>query len=175
MSQEQTRKSNLARARGAYKNLRDKANPVMSGIKEAHRATGLMKQIDPFLDWLFGIALALAMLKDILDFVGLGSLPAIGTVITLCVSLAIGFIMLLTGSRGMAKMARGMAKRFGVLAGGTAAEMFFGINFIPIETIVVIIVFYMTLRDRAIAKEKEEKEKRASQQIQQQASTQGTA
>lgn len=166
---EENHKSNLAKARETYRNIRSGANPAMAAIKETRRTLGLMKNIDPFMDWLFGIALSLAILKDVLDFVGIGSFPTVGTAVTLCASFTIGLIMFITGSRGIAKAARGMIKRLAVLGGGTLVEMFFGINFLPIETLVVIIVFYMTLRERAINKEKEEKEAKAAQQIQQQA------
>jgi hypothetical protein len=173
--QEENHKNRLSQAREAYKNLKSVANPAMAGIKEVRRAMGLMKSFDPLLDWMFGIALTLAMLKDVLDFVGFGSFPAIGTAVTLCISFTIGLIMFITGSRGISKAARGMIKRFAVLAAGTGTELFFGLNFFPVETAVVIVVFYMTLRDRAIDREKEEKEKQASQQIQQQAPAQGAA
>ena len=151
-------KDNLEKARSASAMIKD-ANPrgvAKATINEMRVAMGLSKHINPFMDWLFGIALSLAIVKDVLDFVGIGSLPAIGTAVTLCISFAIGLIMFLTGSRGARKAARGALKRFGVLAGGTGAEMFFGINFFPIETAIVIIVFYMTLRERAM-ESKEEK------------------
>ncbi|MFZ5982233.1 MAG: hypothetical protein ACOYS2_01495 [Patescibacteria group bacterium] len=118
---------------------------------ETKMALSLWKYLDPFMDWLFGIALSLAIIKDVLDFVGVGSLPAIGTAVTFCVSFAIGLIMFITGSRGAKKAVRGALKRFGVLAGGTGIELFFGLNFFPIESAVVVIVFYMTLRERAVS------------------------
>lgn len=116
-------------------------------IKKAKQAS-LLAYIDPFLDWLFGIALAMAILKDILDLIGVGSLPGIGTVVTLIVSGTIGFIMLITGSSGKRGVARSFLKRYGTLVAGTFVELLFGVDFFPIETAMVIIIYVMTLKER---------------------------
>lgn len=99
---------------------------------------------------IYGIAFALALLKDLLDLVFIGSLPAVGTVITFCVSIAIGFVLLFDGiSTSQRKVARRMARRFLVLVAGTLAEgILFGLNFFPIETLTVAIIFWMSLVDR---------------------------
>lgn len=99
---------------------------------------------------IYGLAFALALLKDLLDLAFIGSLPAIGTVITFCVSIAIGFILLFDGiTLSQRRMARRMVRRFLVLAAGTLAEgILFGLNFFPIETLVVAIIFWMSLADR---------------------------
>jgi hypothetical protein len=129
-------------------------------IKDSLSAVSLIKYFDPFMDWLFGIALCLALFKDISDFVGLGSLPVIGTLVTFGVSFIIGMIMFITGSGGKVKstkrIIKSLAKRYGTLVAGTGVEMFFGLNFFPIETLVVAVVFYLTLRERMLA-DKEEK------------------
>lgn len=138
---------NLNRARNLAGNI--PKNPAQA-VKSALQKTSLMLYFNPFIDWLYGIALAIALLKDILDFVGIGSLPAIGTVITIVASLSIGFIMLITGSLFTARWAR----RVGILLAGSVIEIIFGINFLPIETTIVILVFYMTLKSRAAAAEK---------------------
>jgi len=129
-------------------------------IQDTFATVSLMKYFDPFMDWLFGIALCFALFKDISDFVGLGSLPVIGTMITGGVSVIIAGIMFLTGSTGKVanakRIAESLAKRYGAWAAGTAVEMFFGLNFFPIETAMVVVVFYLTLRERMLA-DKEEK------------------
>jgi preprotein translocase subunit YajC len=120
------------------------------------QALALMAYINPFIDWLFGIALILAILKDILDFVGIGSLPGIGTVVTLTVSAIIGAVMFIAGSSAQSKRAKSYRKLL-TLAAGTTVEMVFGVDFLPIETIMVIFIFQWTLEDRqAAAKEAEE-------------------
>jgi len=129
-------------------------------IQDTFATVSLMKYFDPFMDWMFGIALCLALFKDISDFVGLGSLPVIGTLITGGVSFIIGGIMFLTGSTGKVanakRIAKSLIKKWGTLIAGTAIEMLFGLNFFPIETLVVAVVFYLTLQERMLA-DKEEK------------------
>lgn len=99
---------------------------------------------------IYGVAFSLALLKDLLDLVGVGSLPAIGTIITWCVSIGIGLILLFDGvSSSQRKVARRMTRRFLVLIAGTIVEsLLFGLNFLPFETITVAIIYWMSLVDR---------------------------
>ena len=69
-----------------------KKNPIKK-IKEVAEALSLGQYFNPFIDWLYGIALSLAILKDILDLAMIGSLPGIGSIITAMISITIGFIM----------------------------------------------------------------------------------
>lgn len=130
----------------AIANIKQKARRTKAQIAASFKLISLTKYFDPFMDWMYGTALALAIFKDISDFVGLGSLPVIGTLITFGVSFTIGFIMFITGSGTKKRLAR-----YGVLAVGTAVEMFFGLNFFPIESFMVMAVFYLTLRGRMIS------------------------
>lgn len=123
-----------------------------SPLKKAKFVAGklaLIKHFDPFWDWLYGIALSAALLKDIVDLVGIGSLPVIGTVITLMATITIFAVMLITGNF----FKKRWAKKIGVVFLGTAVEIIFGLNFLPVETAVVIIVFYLALDDRRKAAE----------------------
>lgn len=99
---------------------------------------------------IYGLAVVLALFKDILDFAFIGSLPAIGTVVTFCVSMAIGFILLFDGiSSSQRKVARRMTRRFLILIAGTMVEgIFFGLNFFPFEVMTVLIIYWMSLADR---------------------------
>ncbi len=135
----------------ARKNLPKKFKEKAKFI--AGRAS-LMNQFNPFIDWLYGIALSAALLKDILDLVAIGSLPGIGTVITLMATITIWAVMIITGSAFKAIKKRRLAQRYGVLATGTFVEIVFGLNFIPIETAMVIYIFVSALKDRRDAKEK---------------------
>lgn len=124
----------------------------------ALKTVSLIKYFDPFMDWLYGIALALAIIKDILDYAGIGSLPAIGTIVTFIVSFTIGMIMFITGSAKRKRETTSLLKsRYGSLVAGTIVEMIFGINFLPIETLLVIVVFYLTLDERREADIEERK------------------
>lgn len=123
----------------------------------AKEALSLPRYIEWGNDWPFVAALLAGILKDLLDFIGIGSLPAIGTVVSICISIFIGFMMLLAGSSGKRKMVKGAMKRFMVLIGGTVAELLFGLNFLPIETIMVIAIYIMVLVERKQAEEERKK------------------
>ena len=120
-----------------------KAKSVAKKVSPFH-TVALINYFNYWLDWLYGIALSVAILKDILNYTGLGSLPGIGTVLTWMASITIFAIMLITGNTGKAKWAR----RIGVWLFATFLEMIFGIDFIPWETFMVIIVYWMVLDDR---------------------------
>lgn len=83
-------------------------------------------------------AFMVAFLKDILDFIGIGSLPAIGTVITFCFSLLIFFLLMLAGSSQRYRLIKDGL----LLLGGTMVEgLFFGLNLLPLETLTVWIIY----------------------------------
>lgn len=78
--------------------------------------------------------------KDIMDLVGIGSLPGIGTIVTICCSILIFFLMILTGKFRAQKAYR----RALVLMFGTMVEAFgFGLNFMPIETFTIAAMYSM--------------------------------
>lgn len=87
----------------------------------------------------------IALLKDLLDLVGLGSLPGIGTIVTICFSFFIWMLMTLfdrSGGKSNNKMVRGL-----VLVGFSLVEAIgFGLNFLPIETVTVIALYIMAHR-----------------------------
>ncbi len=99
---------------------------------------------------IYGIAFSLAALKDLLDLVGIGSLPAIGTVITFCISIAIGFVLLFDNvSVSGRRVVRNSVKKWLVLIAGTIVEgLLFGLNFLPIEFFTVVVIYWMSLVDR---------------------------
>lgn len=87
---------------------------------------------------------AAALLKDLLDLGMIGSLPGIGTIITLCFSILIFLLIHLSRTES-----RLMGSRFILRAGltmifGTVVEGFaFGLNFVPIETMCVFLIYIM--------------------------------
>jgi hypothetical protein len=100
-----------------------------------------------------------ALLKDLLDLVGIGSLPAIGTVLTLCFSLLI-FLLLWafagTSRKSHGAVRSGVLKSGKVLLAGTIVEsLFFGLNFLPIETLTVYIIYRMDKKRRREAMDEE--------------------
>lgn len=100
----------------------------------------------------------IALLKDLLDLVGIGSLPGIGTVVTICFGFLI-WILLTVFDRssqhtGMnIRLIRGLVTIFFTLIEAVG----FGLNFLPIMTLTVIVLYQ--LAKRAYKKAKEEAEK----------------
>lgn len=92
---------------------------------------------------LYGGLTGIALFKDLLDFVLIGSLPGIGSVVTLCFGFLIWILMFVfdrSGGRSNNKIARSLT-----LVGFSMVESFgFGLNFLPIETFTVIALYIMT-------------------------------
>jgi len=154
---EEKNKENLAEERRKRPSPIDTAKNLKDLAKSATPigAPSLAKYIE-LTDLLFVLPLMIAILKDLLDLVGIGSLPAIGTVITFMASILIGlFMLMLGGGGGKRKVAKAIV-RYLVLIGGTATEGFlFGLNFMPIETLTVIIVYWLILKERKEVSESE--------------------
>ncbi|EKE19355.1 MAG: hypothetical protein ACD_9C00042G0002 [uncultured bacterium] len=138
-------KNNLGKSRNTATGIRSYAEDL-----NPRRTASLLQQMNFFKDLPFFAAFGAAILKDFLDLIGIGSLPAIGTVITICASLFIGAMLFLEGVGGRKKaVAKRWIRRFGVLGLGTIIEFAFGINFLPVETLMVFLLYTMTLKDRA--------------------------
>lgn len=89
-------------------------------------------------------ALVAALLKDLLDLVLIGSFPGIGTVVTICFSILIFLLLLLTRSNSKLIDSRFLIRAGLVLILGSIAEGFiFGLNFLPIETITVFVIYLL--------------------------------
>jgi hypothetical protein len=115
-------------------------------------AISLMRHINFSVDWLLAAALAAALLKDILDWIGF-SLPGINEVMNFCVGITIAFALLLMGSGVKRSMVKKQVRKWLVLLGGVGCEEFFGLNLAPIETITVLVCYYLVLIDRKEAAE----------------------
>jgi hypothetical protein len=164
MSQEH--KQNLEQARnddkeatkqdGSASEKNRKNNKKRKSIKEAiSLVTSILSSIE-IRDVFFVVAIMAAMLKDISDYVAIGSLPLIGTALTLMASITIIVGMLVSGSyksRKKNKALKGSIKKWMILGGGTLMEIVFGINFLPMETITALLTFGLTLMERARIKQ----------------------
>lgn len=117
----------------------------------------LMSQGSIFSDWMYGLALFAAVFKDLFDLIevtGIGYIIVIIT--TFCCSIFIAFMMILGSfSNGFGRMQQKVIRSWLVLLGGTTAELLFGVNFLPIETLTVLIIYAMLLSDRKQSKEKD--------------------
>lgn len=94
---------------------------------------------------LFGGLALIGLLKDTLDLIGIGSLPALGTVITLCFSFFSFMLLLLfdrSGSRGNKRLAQGMVATFGALVEGLG----FVINFLPLQTLTAVFLYLISYK-----------------------------
>lgn len=149
---EQQHADNLNASRAA--SLKNPTQQLKKQIPGPLESFTLLKYLDPFMDWLFGIALIFAVLKDIFDIINNALVAAGGVgwlliiIFTTFCSLIIFFIMLITGASGKTKIARNIAKRIALLIATTLAEYLPAIDLLPLETLVVIIIFYMTLKER---------------------------
>lgn len=167
MDSEDNRKMRLLQSRNSEErkkgskngNNQKKVGKAKQVVKDAFNLTRAVS--DPFIlrfmrpgDWPYFLAWILALVKDLLDFVGVGSLPAIGTAITICVSIAAYLLSLLVDT-GRAKVVSKGFTRAVILLSGTTVELFFVVNFIPWETLAVSMMYLLTLQER-----KEEKKNR---------------
>jgi len=144
------------KAGGAMKGVGQAAKMAGEAKKAANAAKSglaLLRHIDMFKDWLFLLAFFAALLKDISDFALIGSFPGWGTVISLCCSILIFFLILLAGAGEKRSSTKAMVKKIMTMMGGTLAEFLPGINFLPIETIIVIYIYIIVLAERKTAEE----------------------
>ncbi|OGI14635.1 MAG: hypothetical protein A2878_00110 [Candidatus Moranbacteria bacterium RIFCSPHIGHO2_01_FULL_54_31] len=101
----------------------------------------------------------IALLKDLLDFVGVGSLPAIGTVVTICFTFLIWILLAVfdrssQNTRGNMQLTRGLV----VIGFGIIEALGFGLNFLPLETTMVIVLYQLARRAYRRAEEAHRKQ-----------------
>ena len=144
------------------------ANQVKNLTKSAtpRGIISLLGSINFFSDWMYGLALFAAILKDLLDIVeatGIGYILVVVT--TFCTGIFIAMMMLLgsfsnnSGGKKQQKIIRSWL----VLFGGTIIELIPGIDFVPIETLTVIIIYVLLLSSRKQNKEEYEKNSRLNE------------
>lgn len=134
--------------------LPPQAKILSSALKQAQSSArgGKFTGVKPSLLLYLGLFF-IAFLKDLLDFVGLGSLPGLGTVVTICFSFLIWMLMTLfdrSGGKSNKKMARGLVLIFFSLV----EALFFGLNFLPIQSGTVVVLYIMA---RSAAKKEEKR------------------
>jgi len=126
----------------------------------------LFFQMKPFSDWMYGLALFAAVLKDLVDLIEATGIGYIVVVIaTLCCSIFIAMMMLLGNfSNGAGRRQQKIIRSWLILLGGTTIELLFGINFLPVETLTVLIVYALLLaaRKQAQTQQKEEGQSEAA-------------
>ena len=110
---------------------------------------------------LYGGVGMIALLKDLLDLVGIGSLPGIGTIVTACFSFLMWMLLTLfdrSGGKHNKKMIQGAV----ILFFGLVEAVGFGLNFLPIQTLTVVILYHLARKnwkkERAGAEKKNQAE-----------------
>lgn len=94
---------------------------------------------------LYTFLFILALLKDLLDLAGVGSLPGIGTVVTLCFTFLIWTLLTVfdrSGGKQNIKMTRGLI----LVAVGLVEGIGFGLNFLPIQTLTIVALYQLARR-----------------------------
>jgi hypothetical protein len=126
-------------------NLRKNVSPM--------GALSLTSQIDFLGDIPIFMAFLAAILKDVSDFAFIGSLPGLGSVISICCAIFIAMMVFLVGAGEKKKITGKWMKKLLTQVGGMILELIPAINFIPVETITVGVVYFLILSDRKNAKE----------------------
>lgn len=106
---------------------------------------------------LYGGVGLIAILKDLLDLIGIGSLPGIGWVVTFCFTFLIWMLLTLfdrSGGKSNIKLIRGLV----TIVFGLIEAVGFGLNFFPIETAMVVVLYILAKRAWKKAKKEAEKE-----------------
>lgn len=108
----------------------------------------------------------IALLKDLLDLALIGSFPGIGTVVTACFSFLIWMLMTLfdrSGGKSNSKIARSLVLLFLSLVEAIG----FGLNFMPIQTMTVGLLYIMARsawkKDQARVEQEEAAKRQADQ------------
>ncbi|MDO8240581.1 MAG: hypothetical protein Q7T51_01155 [Candidatus Moranbacteria bacterium] len=159
---EHQNKDNLSASRAG--SLKNSLQNAKKNIDAAKNIGSLMTHLELITDWVFGLALAAAALKDILDLVdtALIALGGLGVVLifvsTGMASIVIAVAMFITSASGNSKVGRKIAKKISVLAGTTIIEFIPGIDVLPLETLAVIIIIWLTLVERKVAADKAREE-----------------
>lgn len=128
-------------------------NPTDSAKNLAKSATpmgffSLLKQVNLLRDMPFFCAFGFAILKDLLDLV-FAPTVILSILFSILCSIFIFMMLMLAGSSGKRKGAKGFIKKAITLAGGGIADSIPGIDFLPIETVTVGIIYFMALSERA--------------------------
>lgn len=110
-------------------------------------AVSLLKQIDFIGDIPYAAAIGAALIKDLLDLVAAETIILSFLFSALC-TIFIFMMMLLVGANGKKKGASKLLNKIPVLIGGGIIDSLPGIDFLPIETLTVGIVYVMELIER---------------------------
>lgn len=156
---DQQRKQELHQTRSQSKALEKKtfANNAkdlknMASMASPMGGLSLLKQIDFMGDMPYVLAIMAALGKDILDFTGWDFI-GLGTLMGICCGIFIFMMMLLVDAGDKKKTTGKWVKKMLTLSGGVMLDAIPVIDFLPIETITVGVLYVMTLMDRKNAQQ----------------------
>ncbi|HEX7586143.1 MAG TPA: hypothetical protein VF390_00725 [Patescibacteria group bacterium] len=102
---------------------------------------------EPVIDFLADLpyifAILVAVTKDLLDFIGIGSVPLLGTLITL-MALCLLSLLVFLASPG------DFFRNFGILFGGTTIDLIPFLNLLPALTAAVILIYGKKIAERVL-------------------------
>lgn len=110
-------------------------------------AVSTLKQINFLMDMPFVAAFGAALLKDLLDSVA-GPTVILAILFSILCSIFIFMMLLLVSANDKRGMAKSLMKRGIILIGGGVIDSIPGINFLPIESLTVAIIYFLTLVER---------------------------
>lgn len=140
-NEEEERRGRQEEAQARVQRLRlARAQAVLTAEAEAHDQIEQEKvEIGPYLP-----AGAVGVLKDLLDFILLGSLPVVGTVVTFFASVIIFILTIFAKKNSSVEDMGFIIKRLLIVLVGFVVEGFvFGVNFFPFETVTVLVIYLM--------------------------------
>lgn len=143
LNQSRLRENKLSNAINTAKTLKDIATPL-GGVS-------LAKQINFIGDMPFVAAMGAAMLKDLLDLVT-GPTVILAILFSILCSIFIFMMLFLVSSSENRKIGKNIATKYGkkmiTLLFGAILESVPAIDFLPIQTITVVIIYIVTLMER---------------------------
>lgn len=150
-------KRRLAEAREKYEASKKITKQTATIVASVKNPFSLISKINLLSDWTYVASFLVALLKDLLDFIGIGSLPVIGTAVTACVSIFIVMMMLVGNfiqkDRGIVETL--LLKRVVVVFVGFLLEIILGLNFIPWQTLSVVVIYLYALAARKMVTDAE--------------------
>ena len=147
----QSHSDRLANARSGSNMARNiKAAKDVAALATQLGSLSLLKQINFIGDMPYVAAIGAALLKDIIDLVAAETI-ILSVVFSVLCSIFIFMMMLLVGGNGKKKKVSKFFSKIGILGLGGIADSLPGIDFLPIETITVVVIYVMELVERKMS------------------------
>ncbi|HAS00043.1 MAG: hypothetical protein US57_C0004G0037 [Candidatus Moranbacteria bacterium GW2011_GWC2_37_73] len=123
------------------------AGSPKAAISLAKDSISIGKYINPIADMPFVAAFGAALLKDLLDSVA-GPTVILAILFSILCSIFIFMMLLLVSANSKRGMASSFIKKGLILIGGGIVDSIPGINFLPVESLTVAVIYFLTLVER---------------------------